>query len=134
MFLLQKRSPNEGFPDWATFVLDRTSVTCLINRLRSHFQEPNVTENVGSTFSGIYTPQLQYWVSLLRSTPMKVELPVSSEMSALKAQTPGDYPKDTIRHAYRLFSQCTTGYRMIKQRKFQNNSEQYRLYLCSKST
>ena len=46
---------------------------------------------------GINTPQLQSWVSLLRSTPMKMERIVSSETSALKAQTPGDYPKDTIR-------------------------------------
>ena len=28
---------------------------------------------------------------------MKMERIESSEMSALKAQTPGDYPKDTIR-------------------------------------
>ena len=32
-------------------------------------------------------------------TPMKMELPVSSETSALKTQTPGDYPKDTKRHS-----------------------------------
>ena len=32
---------------------------------------------------------------------MKMELPVSSETSALKAQTPGDYPKDTIQHSTR---------------------------------
>ena len=30
---------------------------------------------------------------------MKMELLVSSETSALKAQTPEDYPKDTIRHS-----------------------------------
>ena len=30
---------------------------------------------------------------------MKMELLVSSETSALKAQRPGDYPKDTIRHS-----------------------------------
>ena len=30
---------------------------------------------------------------------MKMELLVSSETSALKAQAPGDYPKDTIRHS-----------------------------------
>ena len=52
--------------------------------------EPNI--------SRIYTPQLQSRVSLLRLTPMKMELLVSSETSALKAHTPGDYPKDTIRH------------------------------------
>ena len=28
---------------------------------------------------------------------MKIELLVSSETSALKAQRPGDYPKDTIK-------------------------------------
>ena len=39
------------------------------------------------------------WVSLLRSTPMKMEQIVSSETSALKAQTPGDYPENTIRHS-----------------------------------
>ena len=52
--------------------------------------EPNV--------SRIYTPQLKSWVSLLRSTLMKIELIESSETSALKAQTPGDYPENTIRH------------------------------------
>ena len=36
---------------------------------------------------------------LLRSTPMKMELLGSSETSALKAQTPGDYPKDKIQHS-----------------------------------
>ena len=41
----------------------------------------------------IYTPQLKSWVSPLRSTPMKMERIESSETSALKAQTPGDYPK-----------------------------------------
>ena len=35
---------------------------------------------------------------LLRSTPMKMELPVASETSAIKTQTPGDWPKDTIRN------------------------------------
>jgi hypothetical protein len=34
-----------------------------------------------------------FCLSLLRSTPMKMELLVSPETSALKAQTPGDYPK-----------------------------------------
>ena len=53
--------------------------------------EPNI--------SRIYTPQLKSWVSILRSKPMKMERIVSSETSALKAQTPGDYPKDTIRHS-----------------------------------
>ena len=53
--------------------------------------EPNI--------SRIYTPQLQSWASLLRCTPMKMERLVSSETSALKGQTPGDYPKDTIRHS-----------------------------------
>ena len=52
--------------------------------------EPNI--------SRVYTPQLQSWVLLLRWTPMKMERLVSSETSALKAQTPGDYTKDTIRH------------------------------------
>ena len=57
--------------------------------------EPNI--------SHIYTPHLQSWVSLLCSKPMKMERIESSEMSALKAQTPGDYPKDTIRHSSLLF-------------------------------
>ena len=46
--------------------------------------EPNI--------SRIYAPQLKSWVSLLRSTPMKMERLVSSETSALKAQTSEDYP------------------------------------------
>ena len=54
--------------------------------------EPNI--------SRVYTPQLQSWVSLLHSTSMKMELLVSSETSALKAQTPGDYTKDARRHDY----------------------------------
>ena len=41
-------------------------------------------------------PQLQSCVSLLRSTPMKMERIESSETSEPKAQTPGDYPKDTM--------------------------------------
>ena len=52
--------------------------------------EPNI--------SRIYTPQLQSWVSLLRSTPMKMERIESSETSAPKLQAPGDYTKDTIYH------------------------------------
>ena len=47
----------------------------------------------GPNISRIYTPQHQSPVSLLRSTPMKMERIVSSETSALKAQTPGDYLK-----------------------------------------
>ena len=47
--------------------------------------EPNV--------SHIYTPQLKSWASLLRSTPVKMERIGSSETSAIKAQTPGGYPK-----------------------------------------
>ena len=47
--------------------------------------EPNI--------SRIYTPQLQSWLSILGSAPIKMERLLSSEMSALKAQTPGDYPK-----------------------------------------
>ena len=53
--------------------------------------EPNV--------SRIYTPQLKSWVSPLRTTVMKMERIESSETSALKAQTPGDHPKDTVRHS-----------------------------------
>ena len=59
--------------------------------LAQSWLEPNI--------SRIYTPQLKSWVSLLRSTPMKMEQIESSETSAPKAQTPGDYPKDTIRHS-----------------------------------
>ena len=59
----------------------------------------NVCLNFEPDISRIYTTQLQSWVPLLRSTPMKMELLVSSETSALKAQTPGDYPEDTIRQA-----------------------------------
>ena len=55
--------------------------------------------NFQPTFFGIYSPKLQSWVSLLRSKPKKMELPVSSETSALKAQIPGDDPKDTRRHS-----------------------------------
>ena len=50
--------------------------------------EPNI--------SLIYTHQLQSSLSLVRSRPMKVEQIVSSETSALKVQTPGEYPKDLI--------------------------------------
>ena len=50
--------------------------------------EPNI--------SRIYTLQLKSWVSLLRSMFMKMEWIESSETSALKAYTLGDYPKDTI--------------------------------------
>ena len=53
--------------------------------------EPNI--------SRIYTPQLKSWVSLLHSMPMKMERIESSKTSALKAQMPGDYPKNTIRHS-----------------------------------
>ena len=59
--------------------------------------EPNI--------SRIYTPQLQSCVSLLHSTPMKMEWIASSEKSAPKAQTPGDYPKGTIRQ--QVLSLCT---------------------------
>ena len=47
--------------------------------------EPNI--------SRIYTRQLKSWVSLLRSTPLKMERIESSETSTLNAQTPGDYQK-----------------------------------------
>ena len=64
------------------------------------------TEGRRPTRSAGLRPQLEVWlglawpwVSLLRSTPMKMELPVSSETSALKAQMTGDYPIDTIRHS-----------------------------------
>ena len=53
--------------------------------------------NFAPNISRIYIPQLKSWVSLLRSTPMKMERRESSETSALKAQTPGDYPKNTVR-------------------------------------
>ena len=39
---------------------------------------------LGAGVHDIYTPQLQSWVSLLRSTPMKMERIESSETSALK--------------------------------------------------
>ena len=39
---------------------------------------------------------------ILRSTPRNMELPVTSETSALKTQTPGHYPKDTIRSGHFL--------------------------------
>ena len=51
--------------------------------------EPNI--------SRIYTPQHKSWTSLLRSTPMMMEPIESSETSEIKSQTPGDYPKNTIR-------------------------------------
>ena len=51
--------------------------------------EPNI--------SCIYTPQLKSCVSLLRSKPMKMEWIESSETSALKAQTPEDYPENITR-------------------------------------
>ena len=51
--------------------------------------EPNI--------SCIYTPQFKSWVSLLRSTRMKIERIESSETSAIKPPTPGDYPENTIR-------------------------------------
>ena len=54
---------------------------------------------VPSSFSRICTLQLKSWVSLLCSTPMKMERIESSETSALKVQTPGDYPKATIWHS-----------------------------------
>ena len=56
--------------------------------------------NFEQNISCIYTPQLLSWVSLLCSTPMKMEWLVSSKTWALKAQTPGDYPKDTIRQEH----------------------------------
>ena len=39
------------------------------------------------------TQDLSWGVSLLRCTPMKMERIESSETSALKVQTPGDYSK-----------------------------------------
>ena len=51
---------------------------------------------------GLY--KLKPWVSLLRSTPMKMEQIASSETSALKAQMPGDYRKDTIRQVLKCLS------------------------------
>ena len=56
--------------------------------------------NFKPNISRIYTPPLQSWVSLLRSTPMKMERIKSSETSALKAQTPGGYPKKTHNTAF----------------------------------
>ena len=47
--------------------------------------EPNI--------SCIYTPKLKSWLPHLRSSPKKMERIESSETSALKAQTPGDYSK-----------------------------------------
>ena len=47
---------------------------------------------------------------------MKVERIGSSEMSAVKAQTPGDYPKNTMRHSTRseslksYWENCITSY------------------------
>ena len=46
------------------------------------------------------------WVSLLCSTPMKMEWLVSSETSAIIAQMPGDYPKDTIQVVSRFHFLC----------------------------
>ena len=54
--------------------------------------EPNI--------SRIYTSQLNSWVSLLRSTRMKIERIESSETSAIKPPTPGDYPENTIRQIW----------------------------------
>ena len=51
--------------------------------------EPNI--------SHIYTSQLRSCVSILRSALMKMERIGSPETSALKALTPGDYPKNAIR-------------------------------------
>ena len=51
---------------------------------------------------GLY--KLKPWVSLLRSTPMKMERIQSSKTLALKAQTLGDYPKKTngIQHTAKV--------------------------------
>ena len=68
-----------------------TFISCSWLMLCSATAEPSI--------SRIYTPQLQSCVSLLRSTRMKTERIGSSETSALKAQTPGDYQKNTIRHS-----------------------------------
>ena len=74
------------------------STTCFSTKTRP-FPIPLPLVNFEPNISRIYTPQLKSWVSLLRSTPMKMERIERSETSALKAQTPGDYPKDTIRHS-----------------------------------
>ena len=79
-------------PKWSL-----TSTTCLSTKTRPFPIRWLAPVNFESNIFLIYTPQLQSWVSLLRSTPMKMELLISSETSVLKAQTPGDYPEDTIR-------------------------------------
>ena len=97
--------------DWLTDWLTESSHKQFLSYTVSFGQSPGVwafSADVseltgGSIFIGVErtsdTPQFQSWVSLVRSTPMKMELPVSSETSELKVQTPGDYPKDTIRHS-----------------------------------
>ena len=72
------------------------STTCFSTKTRP-FPIPWLAPvNFQPNISRMYTPQLQSWVSLIRSTPMKMERLVSSETSALKTETPGDYPKNTI--------------------------------------
>ena len=61
----------------------------------------------------IYTPQLQSCVSLPRTKSMKMELLVSSETSAIKARTPGDYSKDIIRQKQFVTSQNLFSFRRI---------------------
>ena len=68
------------------------STTCFSTKTRPFPIPWLVLTNSEPNISRIYTPQIQSWVSVLRSTPMKMERIVSSETSALKAQTPEDYP------------------------------------------
>ena len=61
-------------------------------------------------------PQLQSRLSLLLSTPMKMERIESIETSVPKAQTPGDYQKDTIRQ--QLFCFINTHFEITKYKIF----------------
>ena len=63
------------------------------------FPSPDWLQSTLSQTFPVCIPLNSNPVSLPRSTPMKMELPVSSETSTLKAQTPGDYPKGIIRHS-----------------------------------
>ena len=108
LILKERRKPSETKQSFTPAPRKRPLTTKMAPALHHLFlQFPSfwlALANSEPDISCIYTPQLESWVSLLRCTPMKMELLVSSETSALKAQMPGDYPKDKIRHQ---FSSCS---------------------------